>query len=716
MRFKCVAAAIAVLSFLSVPASAQTATPPALAETDHIAVPVWPTSIIALPETEPVPASFSLGKIDGIAPELLSGVTAKGFARKVSVDQESVGQVLVVSVAKGDREETISVEGMTAQFDATETSELFPEKTVEVQGSKAALIAALQRLATPLEKDADKPDQTDTVSENPVSGGSTSNDEASAYKAPAITPTTAREDDEPVVDIRISTDGCSVRIDTAQGKAFQQSKEQTFSDGALSGESQCTDSEVSFVLKQSYLACPDDIVDLPAMTAWPQYSLYYTDDAGENHSVGECTKDEEAPYAIIENESQCPIFLDFATSQAVPQAALVYTNRNNSVQQARSCDTSTTSAPLPMSESTDNCSLRHDYGAGISSELSMWTYVKGGVTYQAAPCADNGRTFTHEKIYTDSAGGYVCAPITNLDAKTVTLQSRKRITVDGVPQFITECTPDTTAQAILATTDGCMDPSKWTHDLDAGISYGQERFYYSKANGTREYVTTCQTSSVTYTHNQTTTGYQHHDGQLWSYALSTVTISVNGNNHTVASSEVLPGAQQMVYLLEGTVDQPSGTASYDGCDAYRETTRYERWARPDDTEYLKAIGAGTPEGPINVCVKTVVQSESRQTGNWWTTATGSTCLLWWNWETPVCATTQETYTTGTWNQTVTKTETNNTETGEIISSGCEFSSNTWKGWQANQQTNTCTYGSGQDGCAPKSAGATQTLAIPPCPF
>ncbi|CDK99666.1 conserved protein of unknown function [Magnetospirillum gryphiswaldense MSR-1 v2] len=602
MRMKFAAALVALLS-LSSPCFAQTppaTTTPGTGAADKVAVPIWPVSTVALPE-QAVPASFSLGQIEGVDPALLSGVTAKGFARKVAVENQSIGQILVMSVAKGEREETISTEGLTAQFDAKDTNQLFPEKTMEVSGSKSALVAALERLAAPKADDKEKREIKDDVSENPASGSGGNNSEAAGYKTPTVTAAPANEEKEPVTEYRTSTDNCPVRIDMVQGTAVQQNKIQTFTDGALTNDGECTDGAPSYPLKKSYLSCPVDVVDLATMKAWPQYSLYYIDDAGENHPVGECVQDTETVYTITEDEAQCPIFLDFTDGKAVPQAAFVYINRNNSTVQARGCENSTKSAALTMTESAANCPLRHDFAGGRSYELSMWTYLRGGVTYQGAPCTDTGRSFVQEVVYADAGGNNICPAITNMTTKTAILQSRRRITVDGVPQFVTECTPDTATTAILSTTDGCMDPSKWTHDLAANISYGQERFYYLKAGGSREYVTTCQTSAVSYPHSVTITGYQHHDDQLWAYPLMTVTITVNGSPYTIASSQVLPGAAQMVYQPNGTTDKPSGSKSYDGCNAYSNTTRFERWTRPDETEFLKDVGAGTPVGPTWAC-------------------------------------------------------------------------------------------------------------------
>ncbi|MCA1908966.1 MAG: hypothetical protein LDL39_11455 [Magnetospirillum sp.] len=706
MRLK-IAAFLALCCLSSPPTFAQqqpaTTTAPSTA-IDKVAVPVWPVTTVPLPDIQPTEASFSLGKIEGVDPTLVTGVTAKGFARKVAVDNQSIGQILVVSVSKGDREETISAEGLTAQFDAKETSSLFPEKTVEVSGSKAALVAALERLAAPKEEKA-KTETKDDVAQNPVSSGGTSNDEAASYRSPTVSATPVAEEKEPVVDTRLNTSECPVRIDFTQELAIQQNKVQTFTDGALTSDGECTDGAASYPLKKSYPSCPTDIVDLANLKAWPQFQWYYIDDAGENHPVGECQKDEDTVHTVTEDEAECPIYLDFVDAKAVPQAAMVYINRNNAKTQARGCENSTKSAALPMTESPDKCPLRHDYAGGRSYELSMWTYLRNGVTYQAAPCADTGRSFPHDKIYLDAGGNNLCPAITNLTTKTAVQQYRIRITVDGVPQFVGECTPDTSTTSILSTTDECMDPSKWTHDLAANISYGQERFYYLKTNGQREYVTTCKTSTVSYPHDVTITGYQNHDDQLWAYPLSTVKITVNGTPYTIASSEVLPGAPQLGYTLEGTIDQATGSSSYDGCKAYRETAKFERYSRPDGTEYLKQIGAGTPTVVADICISTVTETRPVRTGEY-LVHTSTSCV-------------NEGLCTDNFNvmwvyQNVSKTVKKNPENGVIIATTCAFANNTWNGWSG--LSGQCSRGYSADSCGSMTSTPTQSLNVPPCPF
>lgn len=691
MRLK-IAAVVAAICLSSLPAFAQQQTPqqqqqqnattatnpPAV--TDKVAVPIWPVTTVKLPDVQPVEASFSLGKIEGVAPELVTGVTAKGYTRKVDVQNQSIGQILVVSVAKGQREETISAEGLQAQFDAKQTDSLFPEKTVEVSGSKAALVAALERLAAPKEE-KDKKETKDDVSQNPVSSGKSNNDEASSYRSPTVTSAAPVETKDPVTDLRSTTNDCPVRIDLVQGVAIQQSKVQTFTDGALTNDGSCTDSEVSYKLKKSYPSCPTDIVDMDAMKAWPQFQWYYVDDAAGNHPVGECQKDEETAYTITEDEKQCSVSIDFLEQKAIPQSAFVYIGRNNAVTQVpgKGCAASTKTAAVPLVENKAACPMRHDYTNNLTHELSMWTYVLGGVTYQAAPCADTGRTFVQDPVYADATGAYICPVITNMTTKKATLQYRRRITVDGTPQFITDCTPDTSTQDILSTSAPCMDPSTWTHDLDANISYGQERYYYKRQDGTPEYVTACQTSTVTYPHDVKVTGYQNHDDQLWAYPLSTVTITVNNKPYTVASSVVLPGAAQWQYVLEGTVDQKTGNTTYEpppsGCKAYRETAKYERWTRPDDTEYLKQIGTGTPEGPFDVCVSNNIKSGEVNLTRWcsFSPSSGSTYGLGYN--------------------MINKVEKKNTEKGTVVATTCSEQS------VRNQQVGNVFFGGGADtGC------------------
>jgi hypothetical protein len=194
----------------------------------------------------------------------------------------------------------------------------------------------------------------------------------------------------------------------------------------------------------------------------------------------------------------------------------------------------------------------------------------------------------------------------------------------------------------------------------------------------------------------------------------------------------------MVYVLEGTVDQATGQSSYEICNAYRETAKFERWTRPDNSEYLKQIGTGTPTGPFDVCVNTVIQSQQMRAGYAVTTANGSGCHtmtenITWIWDCDAVTATQINY-----KPTINKLQKKNVETGEIINTTCAFATGTWK---VNPTTATCTWagvGSSSNGtpydtsesCDQSgvvisawrwgnkgtSIADTQSLTVPPCPF
>src|SRR3546814_1246130 len=110
------------------------------------------------------------------------------------------------------------------------------------------------------------------------------------------------------------------------------------------------------------------------------------------------------------------------------------------------------------------------------------------------------------------------------------------------------------------------------------FSYGQERFYFLDG-GQRKYINSCQNSTTTYQQHIEITGWQNHDAQLFAYALTTIYIDTDAGRYNIKTSEVLAGATQMPYQLVNTVDQPNGTSSYDGCNAYRKTDKRSEESR-----------------------------------------------------------------------------------------------------------------------------------------
>ena len=440
-----------------------------------------------VPENTPGAVDLRLMGVGGVPPRLTDGVILKAFTRYVAHEGRLIGQVVAAGLEKDGRLEALEPTRFTAQFDL-KRSRLEPEDEVLIEGDRAALVAALERLA---EAPGEAPETVvvEAQSDEPARGSSGAggqaprNDEAARYSTPERVSV-----DEPVESVRVTAVGCPVRIDLAQAQAIQQSRTETLEDGEVVEESGCTDSAERYPLQKSYSVCTD-AVDLTARTATARYVRFYTDGGGKRVDVSDCEPDADRVFAIVEHAGQCAVFLDYDRLEAVPQSAFVYLDESNREVQVRGCGASETDAPVPMRLETSLCTLRHDYAGARSHQQGAYTYALEGVEYQAGGCVDTGTAYAHETVVRDSLGTLICERAVDFGADEVTLQSRKRIVIDGVAHYVTECTPTPSgAVAVHSTTEGCEEPATWTHDLSAAQSYAEERFYYFEG-AVREYVT-----------------------------------------------------------------------------------------------------------------------------------------------------------------------------------------------------------------------------------
>jgi hypothetical protein len=585
------------------PAFAQTAGPDSAAGMiPRIGIRVRPLVTTTIPLNEPAQIDLGSLQVPGASPVLTQGVTVKAYMRYVDFQGKKIGQIVLVGIEKNGRREALPADTYATQFDLT-TAELDTTADVVIQGDGASLVAALQRLseAAPEAPQDQAATTNDASSAQPQNGeGGKENSQAASYKTPdpvTVTP-------EATEAVRVTTAGCSIRIDLAQLRAIQQSKTETTKAGALISETACSDSAEGFDLQKSYTVCSDK-VDLTGRTATAQYVLFYVDGGGSRQEITECASDTEKVFPVVEKFDACTTFLDYSSLKAVPQSTLIYQNDNNAEVQVRGCQASETKLAVILTPTTNGCSIRHDFGLGKSYQQSTNTYQIDGVQFTAGGCIDDGTEFAQATVYQDQGGTDVCSPIVDMTGSQVTLQSRVRINVNGVKQFITECTPDLTGQlALVATTDGCTNPALWTHDLAAAQSLGQERHYYTY-NGVKTYVNTCQDSQDVYGHQVQNTGWQNHDDLLFAYSLDTVYIDAPSGRFDIQVSQVQSGAPQMPYQLSSTGTVSAGTFSYVGCDKYTDTNNVENYLRPDASTFAKPIGVGVPIGPSYDCSLTV---------------------------------------------------------------------------------------------------------------
>ncbi|WP_068317865.1 hypothetical protein [Polycladidibacter hongkongensis] len=563
-------------------------------------------------EERAVPLEFEIKAAPDLAePVSIAGVTAEGFTRYVTVDGEKVGQAVVTRLRKDKRFVDLNAEHFTTQF-KVDDPEIKPEEILDINGHEGEFVAALKKLHEDPEneKDEEKKEEEKDKEKQQVqgdsgrksgggAGGARSGQQQSAYKTPE-----RRKDEKKTPaksEVRTTTEGCKVVVDLAQGVVRQQSKTQTFEDGVMTSEEACSDSGTNFTIQKSYSGCTD-FVDIDKMQAQPQYVQYYLDDKAARHELGECQPDTDKTFTITEAE-KCPLDLDLEKGVARVQTSLVYTNANNNLQTVRECQPSKTIPEIKMTKTAEGCTMRHDFAGGKSTEMAMWTYEKGGQYFQGSPCMTTENTYTHKKVF-KSGGVDVCEFIVNLAGLEATPQYRTQITVDGSPRYISDCTPDESANvAIKATTDTCMNPALFNHDLSAGVSYGMERFYYD--NPSRVYVSACQQSKTTFAHNVEVTNWKYDDENKTAMPLSTVTISVDGSSYPVATDTILAGSEAVAYTLSEKKNVlQEDKKYYEKCIGFVPTKDVEVYQRPDETTYEFVIGDGEVKNLGDLCHRT----------------------------------------------------------------------------------------------------------------
>lgn len=485
---------------------------------------------------------------------------------------------------------------LTSQFVARATA-LPPGTDVKAAGDEATIIAAAKKLfdvpaetttkAEPKDKKADS-------SAKPVGGGGSSNEVASqGYQAaPAVMK--AEVPDLPVA-YGVTTEGCTPRVDEAQGVVIIQSKQTKSEGGAVQDAGECSDSEMRYIIQKSYSSC-EDRVDLPGRQAFAQYRKYWTDDQGRTSFLGECADDPEMTFAIEEDRAACTYEIDMTGMMAFERAELVYTNRNNQRISVQSCQR-TADGGHAVSRTATGCSIRHDFTGHVSVQQKKLVYDDAdGSVVTAAECTDDStESYAHE----DVRG--VCADLVDQTGQKAWPQRRWRITVSGTPQFISECEPvQEEAASLVATVQGCE--TIFYHYLDQGQSFGAHRYYYSFDAVNRSYVTGCQQSPQAYAHLTETQGYEYNDPQKTAKPKTAIYINTGVGRVDVSAAQVRDGAPTLAYLYlrQATTALPD-QKYWEACNAYIPTAKADFYQRPDTTEVSYQVGPGPVSGPVDEC-------------------------------------------------------------------------------------------------------------------
>jgi len=562
--------------------------------------------LTSIPANTPVAIDLKFLRVPGVPETLTTGVTVKAYTRYVNYQNRKIGQIVLIGLEKNGRIENLPTDIYTAQFDLVKPS-LDPKTDVVIKGNAGRMIEALNKLdeasKQPKKVKAATVAQNTNAQKQDGTSPTQKNDQAAAYKSPNA----VKVADKPIESTRITTEGCLVRPDVKQMRAFQQSKSVTMKNGTIVSETACSDGLDSFPIEKSYAFCPyvEDLT--PAVRlATAQFELIYVDATGNRQTVipdgqkNKCAPDPQKTFPIVEKAER--IFLDYANLKAVPQASLIYLNDNNREIQVRGGRASEKKLAVNMIKTTIGCGIRDDFALKTSFQLGTYTYILDGVKYQAGGCADNGTTYKHVQAFTDVSGKALCAAVLDATGRPKALQSRVSIKINALPKYITPCAPDASGAGIVATTTSCDNPALWTHDVNLGQSYGMERFYFMEG-GQQVKITDCQKSQKVYPHQHQTIGWQPHDGLLYGLPLTTVYITPPTGRYDIQTNQVLSGATQMPYQLTGTKTLATGVPYYpvQDCNKFEKTEKVELWKRPDATVFNKNIGPGTLIGPTYDC-------------------------------------------------------------------------------------------------------------------
>lgn len=197
-------------------------------------------------------------------------------------------------------------------------------------------------------------------------------------------------------------------------------------------------------------------------------------------------------YPITQNDGVCPIFVDIDALKAFPQFTLSYTNPEDGGDiQVQGC-TADEDAVLTIIEKAEGCAIRHNFAQGLSYQQTQLVYHTEGQDVVVRGCEDSELSYAH--IQTEET----CSPIVDESAGYVIFQYRDKINVDGVDQYINDCTPNSSSQ-VLIQEEVCTSP-RYTHDFDTGQSYLNKSYYYTNQQGERVDISPCQVSDVVFEH------------------------------------------------------------------------------------------------------------------------------------------------------------------------------------------------------------------------
>ena len=433
----------------------------------------------------------------------------------------------------------------------------------KARGDQKQLIESIDKLS--IKEASEKPAHKKPTKTNSSSGGSSSADPSNSgmasntsklsslsavrQSAASISSTTTSDPGTEVT----STTGCAWRVDYQLNKVFIQQR--TTLDGKETRA--CHDSATSFTLQKDYNSCPIT-VNTSTSKVTPNFQYFFLDAEKGTNAVDSCQPDNSRSTTLAITKSySCADYVNIVSKVAYAQFKQTYKDTDQKDVLLTDCAIDS-SKSYPIVEDTASCSIRHLFDAGYSIQQSRLYYTKDDETIVVQSCADTSKKYSH------TTTSDTCTPIINNNQ--VTTFSRKYITIDGIRQYISDCTPlnsNVTIQSENCTTN------PYTHDLVAGQSFRNKNYFYLDGNNNRVDVSSCvkSTESFSQLEDSSVCTEQNDDVNMVTTVYSRKYINVDNNKvYITACAAVSPtiAYREIGYKWVSEYNLSSATVSVGG--------------------------------------------------------------------------------------------------------------------------------------------------------
>lgn len=299
--------------------------------------------------------------------------------------------------------------------------------------------------------------------------------------------------------------------------------------------------------------------------------------------------DSAKTYTMSEGADNCPVSHYLDKQVSIQQTKMAYKDDNGQTITARDCtDSTTASYSYPQKTITSGCSVRADFTQMVAYPQSKIVYTQNGTEHVIQDCSDDGALAP----YAISSTREGCNPVQT--ATTITPLSRKYITVNGMPAYLTACTAEDSLNIVA---EECTGTERFSNDFNTGQSYRNYSHYY--VDGSNKIVLDhCVPGTTPYQHQPdvASCSSQNDDTAHTTQYYAKTFITVDGQNVTIKDCSA--SGNPVPYTLKSRV-----------LTVLSQQTNKELSVDSDNDVYFSTpISSSYPNSPISFPAKWKVNS------------------------------------------------------------------------------------------------------------